>query len=94
MSTYRLDLLFLPPSKDSLPGPAISHVGVKQCSHGGYPGVPDDLPLITNQCMSYQEIASEIDGLIGELKEIKGKAKKKYAAYARRERERFTKKSN
>ena len=94
MSTYRLDLLFLPPSKDSLPGPAISHVAVKQCSHGGYPGAPADLPLISNQCMSYQEIASEIDRLIGELKELKRKARKKYDTFARHERKRFTKKPN
>lgn len=84
MRTYFLELLFVAPKKGETPTPAISHVYVKTCTKPNYGGVNKDLPLITQQCLSFQEFEGQIDWLEKELKEIRRKAKKKYAAHEKR----------
>ena len=89
MSTYTLDLLFLAPPKDALPGPAISHVSVKTWHKGGYK-IKDEPWVLTPQCMGTTEIDHQIDRLKDELEAIRAKAHRKYAAYRRLEQQRFS----
>ena len=92
MSTYTLDLLFLAPPEDALPGPAISHVSVKTWHKGGYK-IQNEPPLLTPQCMGPTEIDNQIDRLKDELEAIRAKAHRKYAAYRRLEEKRFQKRA-
>lgn len=92
MSTYTLDLLFLAPPEDALPGPAISHVSVKTWHKAGYK-IKDEPPLLTPQCMGPAEIDNQINRLKDELEVIRAKAHRKYAAYRRLEEKRFHKRA-
>lgn len=75
MQTYSFELLFLPPKRGH--GPRASEVRLKTYTKGGYAGIPD-APTITQQCLTYREPSCEIDRLIGELKNIREEADKKY----------------
>jgi hypothetical protein len=57
MKTYNLDLFFAGMPKDALPGPAISHVSVKQCTQATamYTRVKDAL-LIGPQWVNEKEL--------------------------------------
>src|ERR1017187_8097298 len=78
MKTYRLDLLFAGQPEDALPGPARSHVCVKNWSSVDY---AKDAPLITSECVSIQELECQIDELHNELEAIRATARGKYDAY-------------
>lgn len=81
MRTWTFDLLFLKPSKDDLPGPAVSHLYVKTHSQKKYKGVSNNLLLIGAECMSIYEMEQEIDRLKRELEAIRKTARQKYTAH-------------
>jgi hypothetical protein len=91
MKTYRLDLHFAGTSEGDLPGPARSHVCIKNCGRASY---AKDVLLISLECVSLGELEYEIDQLHKELEAIRATAKRKYAAYHRLEGQRFAKRTN
>jgi len=70
---YRFDLKIIKSTKDDLPHPKIA-----QISLANYPS-ENGTPLITPKCYSFNELDSQINNLIGELEEIRKKAKKEFS---------------
>ena len=84
MSTFSLELLFIPNDKKSdLPWPPIAHIYVKSHSKHEYEGQENKI-LITHRCMSFPEIREEIRRLRHELDELEKKARSKFRSIGSR----------
>jgi hypothetical protein len=75
MSTYSLDLLFLDPRKEKIPGSPVAQIYVKTCSHDSKGKI-----YITPQCVTLNEIEHECDRLTKEIASIRKKAQQKFAS--------------
>lgn len=71
--TISFDLLFRSSKKEQLAGPPIAHIYVK------YSGEEDGYRVITQRCISLNEMEAEIDRLKKELEDIRITAKKHFA---------------
>ena len=73
MNLKTLDLLFLEPGEDDLPGPPRVNIAVNRYSH-----VPDKgyetVPVISSECVSMQELDYQINYLKQELDQLRTKA--------------------
>lgn len=77
MNLKTLDLLFLEPGEDDLPGPPRVHIAVNSYSHGSYKG-HENIPLIGSECVSMHELDYQIESLKRELDQLKVKAARKF----------------
>ena len=73
MQTHSFDLVFVPSPKETLPGPPISEIRLKNYTMSGYTGIPD-APTLTPRCLSYKELSHQIDRLVSELEAIRKKS--------------------
>lgn len=72
--SHSLDLLFLKPLKEKLSVTPLANIYVKTNTRDKKGRI-----VITRNCLSLREIEAEADRLITELKDIKKKAKQKFA---------------
>ena len=80
---HTLDLLFVKPSKDDLPGPARSRVFVK--NRGAYSS--GDSVAITPESASFKELSYWIDQRREELETLRKSGRSAYAAHDRQQAE-------
>jgi hypothetical protein len=73
MSTYSLDLLFLDPEKEALPGAPVAQIYVKTYSSDATERI-----YVSHQCVSLREIEHECDRLTKEIASIRKKAQRKF----------------
>jgi len=80
MATLTLDLYFKAPKPgQSMPPHPVAHIYVKSCSGQEYPKAKGFL-FLGAQCIKFSEIDHEIKLLERELKELRARAKRKFAA--------------
>jgi hypothetical protein len=83
MTTHSFDLMFRGDPKSELAGPPTAYVCLKNYGSTG----PENVPLITSDCVSIRELEHEVTRLHNELNQILAKAKRRYTDYDQRQRE-------
>lgn len=76
--SHSFELLFKEPDRDkgNLPSPPVAQIYINSCSRD-----KDEHILVTPHCISYIEINHEINRLIKELEELRGRAQGKFRQY-------------
>jgi hypothetical protein len=91
MKTFRLGLSFLEVKEGELPGPPRAHVYVKNFCAAAFKSI-EGAPLISHECVSFEEFDYQIDELQKELDALRADARRRFTAVTRREEERWARK--
>jgi len=77
--TYSLDLDFVKPKKTDLPGPPRAHISVKSHTRD-----ESGLIFITPECVTFEELDSQINRLQQELENIRKQAKEEFRSLSKK----------